>query len=200
MRLKIIEVATVEPISLPEAKLHIRKPTDDEDELIESLIKAAREDTENFTGRALATQIFEYILDEFPDGEITLPMPPLQNLEEEGIVYKDKDGIEATWEAENYIVDSDNEPAVIIPAYGKSYPTTTLYPIGAIRIRYKAGYIFGEGVIPAHLIIPKPITQAMLLIIGHLYENREEVLVGSTATRIPLSAESLLGPYRIFYL
>ncbi|MBA7592232.1 hypothetical protein ES708_34410 [subsurface metagenome] len=75
-----------------------------------------------------------------------------------------------------------------------------MYPIGAIRIKYKAGYIFGEGVIPAHLIIPEPIKQALKLIIGHLYENREEVLVGKTAIRIPLSAESLLGPYRIFYL
>ena len=199
MRLKIIEAALVEPISLAEAKLHIRKATDDEDDLIESLIKAVREDAENFTCRALATQVFEYILNEFPDEEIKLPMPPLQNLEEEGIKYKDKDGIETTWEAENYIVDSDSEPAAIIPAYGKSYPTITLYPIGAVRIKYKAGYIC-DGLIPPHLKIPKPITQAMLLIIGHLYENREEVLVGKTATRIPLSAESLLGPYRIFYL
>ncbi len=200
MKLKIIEAALVEPISLAEAKLHIRKATDDEDDLIESLIKAAREDAESFTCRALATQVFEYILDEFPDGEIKLPMPPLQNLEEEGIKYKDKDGIETTWEAENYIVDSDSEPAVIIPAYGKSYPTITLYPISAIRIKYKAGYIFGEGVIPAHLKIQKPITQAMLLIIGHLYENREEVLVGKTATRIPSSAEELLYPYRLWHL
>jgi len=197
MRLKIIEAALVEPISLSEAKLHIRKATDDEDELIESLIKAAREDAENFTGRALATQTFEYILDEFPDGEITLPMPLLQEVL--SIKYKDKDGLEAEWAAENYIADSDSEPAVIIPAYGKSYPTNTLYPIGAIRIKYKAGYIC-DGVTPAHLIIPEIIKQALKLIIGHLYENREEVLIGKTAVKIPLSAESLLGPYRIFYL
>ncbi|MGI4578934.1 head-tail connector protein, partial [Klebsiella pneumoniae] len=39
---------------------------------------------------------------------------------------------------------------------------------------------------------------AMLLLIGHWYENRETVSVGQAATDIPFTVESLLQPYKIY--
>jgi uncharacterized phage protein (predicted DNA packaging) len=47
------------------------------------------------------------------------------------------------------------------------------------------------------LVITPSITAAILLITGHLYENREEVIAGTTATRLPMASESLLWPYRL---
>jgi len=44
--------------------------------------------------------------------------------------------------------------------------------------------------------LPKPIYQAMLLLIGQLYENREPVVIGSIATKLPFSLEYLLAPYK----
>lgn len=47
------------------------------------------------------------------------------------------------------------------------------------------------------LVITPSITAAILLITGHLYENREEVVTGTIATRLPMTSESLLWPYRL---
>lgn len=47
------------------------------------------------------------------------------------------------------------------------------------------------------LVITPSITAAILLITGHLYENREEVVTGTIAARLPMASESLLWPYRL---
>lgn len=50
----------------------------------------------------------------------------------------------------------------------------------------------GEGEQPVNAAI----TAAILLIGGHLFENREAVVTGTIATALPLAVESLLAPYR----
>ena len=47
------------------------------------------------------------------------------------------------------------------------------------------------------IVINKAIEAACLLKLGHLFANREEVVVGSTAVELPLASKSLLMPYRI---
>jgi len=81
--LKVITSPTSEPLTLEEAKLHLKVETDADDSLITSLITAARETAEIFTGRALASQVLEYILDGFPSESetICLPRPPLEEVE-----------------------------------------------------------------------------------------------------------------------
>lgn len=47
------------------------------------------------------------------------------------------------------------------------------------------------------IVINKGIEAACLLKLGHLFANREEVVVGGTAVELPLASKSLLMPYRI---
>ncbi|MDH0745736.1 head-tail connector protein [Pseudomonas sp. GD03842] len=47
------------------------------------------------------------------------------------------------------------------------------------------------------LVINKSITAACLLILGHLYANREDVIVGTSGTILPMGARSLLAPFRV---
>lgn len=47
------------------------------------------------------------------------------------------------------------------------------------------------------MVTNKAIEAACLLKLGHLYANREEVVVGTTGTELPLTSKSLLAPYRI---
>lgn len=47
------------------------------------------------------------------------------------------------------------------------------------------------------IVINKAIEAACLLKLGHLFANREEVVVGSTAVELPMASKSLLMPYRI---
>ena len=190
MGIKVVTQPQNEPVSLPEAKLHLRVDGEDEDTLIESLIKTAREVAEtSFTWRALATQTFEYTLDQFPrERFLYLPRPPLKTVE--SISYKDKTGTEMVLNADRYIVDTAADPGRVVLEPEASWPDVELYPASAVRIRFTAGYDDNN--------IPESIKQGMLLMIGHWYENRETVIVGNVAREVPFAAEALLYPYRVW--
>ena len=135
-----ISSPTFEPVTLTEAKGQLRR--DDitiDDALITSLIIAARAHIEDVTNRAICTQIFELVLDEWPCGDvITIPRSPLQSVT--SLKYTDSSGTQATWATTNYIVDTDSKPGRVCLAYGVSWPSSTLRPANAIRIRFVAGY------------------------------------------------------------
>lgn len=80
MRLKLITTPAAEPITLDEAKNHLKVDSADDNALISTLIKTARQLTERETKRALITQTWKLYLDESP-AEIYIPKPPLQSVE-----------------------------------------------------------------------------------------------------------------------
>jgi len=88
---------TAEPVSLEEAKWHLRIDTDDNDYIIEGLIKAAREHAEAVLNRALLSQTWCMYLEDWPDDEdyIEIPYPPLQSIT--SIIYTDYNGALNTW-------------------------------------------------------------------------------------------------------
>ena len=164
MNIKIITDVSTEPVTLTQAKAHLRIETSDDDTYITTLITIAREYCENITKRALATQTLELILDDFPSCDyIKLPMSPVQSVT--SIKYTDSDEDETTWSSDDYVANLDVLPEIITPAYSKVFPTFTPLPTGAVRIRYVAGHK-SDGV-----ALPKAIYHAMLLIISHLYEK-----------------------------
>lgn len=79
MRLKLTVQPTVEPVSLEEAKLHLRVDSADDNVLISSLIKTARELAEQETHRVFITQTWRMYLDQAPS-VIEIPKPPLQSI------------------------------------------------------------------------------------------------------------------------
>ena len=177
-----------ELLSADEVKLHLRIEQEEtvEDSLLTRLIAAARRQAEAFTGRALITQTWDMDLDGFLSWEIDIPRPPLQSVESVG--YMDVAGVVHTLPASSYRVDAKRTPGRITPTYGQAWPATRDVT-SAVGVRFVAGYGAVDGV-------PEDIQQAVLLIVGRLYAHREDVVVGS-ATRMPLGAESLLGPYRV---
>ncbi len=190
MALKLVTPPATEPVTLVEAKVHLRVDAVSEDALITSLITAAREYAETVTWRALITQTWKFYCDDWPVGdEILLPNAPLQSVA--SVKYKDTAGIQTTWGVSNYIVDTDSEPGRVVLGYGLSWPSVTLYPANPIEIEFTAGY----GVAAA---VPASIKQAMLLLIGHLYENREATAAGQTITEVPFAVKALLSPLRVW--
>lgn len=183
---KVITPPASEPVTLAEAKLHVRQDLDTDDALITGLIAVARETVEGSSWYALLTQTWELVLDRWPYGiAIELPRPPLQSVT--SVKYTDSSGTETTWDPANYIADTDSVPGRVVLAYNVSWPLTALRPAGAIRIRYVAGWTSAANV-------PQTLKQAMLLLIGHWYENREET--GKATDAIARGVTDLLKPFR----
>lgn len=192
MTLKLITAPATEPVTASEAKSHLRVDTTADDTLIGTLITAARQHVENHLRRALITQTWELVMDAFPAGDvIRLPRPPLVSVT--SIKYTDVAGSESTFSSAAYVVDTDSTKGRVVLKSGESWPSDTLAAANGVRVRYVAGYGSAAAV-------PNPIRQAILLLIGTLYENRESVLVaqGVTVAQLPFGVEALLMPYRIF--
>ena len=203
MALKLITPPESEPITLTEAKKHLKIEVEDtvEDDNINSLIRAAREYCEDYQCRAYVSQVWELVLDQFPiKNFINIPIPPLQSVE--SVKYKDKNGVECVFDLNNYIVDIDKEPGRIFLAYGKSWPSVTLQPVSSFRIRFTAGYSpksEGDSIDLAGNV-PETVKQAMKLLIGYWFENREAAIVGSVGKELEFSVHALLNPNRIIVL
>lgn len=187
MGIKLITGPAIEPVSLPEAKLHLRVDIADDDTMIEAQIKAARRWAESVAWRAFITQTWELTLNAFPGVTyIQLPRPPLQSVT--SVKYTVDAGTEYTYASSNYIVDTDNEPGKIVLKSTSTWPSDDLYPVNGVRIRFVAGYGADAENVPEHF------RQAILMLLGHWYENREQVVVsGAVPKEVPLGVEALLG-------
>lgn len=193
--LTLITPPAVEPISLEEAKLHLREDESGQDTEITAIIKAARTYCEGFLSRAFVTQTWELALDSFPStyrggvdsNAIILPRAPLQSVV--SITYVDAAGSSQTLAGANYSVDIRQQPGRVIPAYGLSWPTLR-GDMNAVVVRFTAGY--GNAA-----AVPENIKNAMRLLIGHWYENREDSISGTIIQKVPTGVEALLWQERL---
>lgn len=191
---RLITAPESEPISVNEAKLHVRLDGDDENAIVYGLIVASRASAEKFLGRALMTQTRELTLDDFPDDDncpIRLPAPPVQSVT--SVKYYDENGTLQTWAGANYQTDLVSEIPRLMPVFGGTWPVTKYGSFNTVQVRYVAGYGVNGGA------VPEPIRQAILLTIGELFENRSGFVVGSGVAELPHTAQALLMPYRAWY-
>jgi uncharacterized phiE125 gp8 family phage protein len=183
MNLVVVTSPAAEPISLANAKLQARVDGTTEDALMTLYITAAREICEGISRRAFATQTLRLTLDAWPDKYIIkLPRPPLQSVT--SVIYTDLDGVAHTLNANDYVVDTDSEPGRVA-IKNTVWPAGSLREIGGIKITYQAGYGTSNP-------LPKGYEIAMLLLISHMYENRE-VLTEASLSEIPYGASALLS-------
>ncbi len=175
-----------EPVSLAEAKLHLRVDMTDDDDLITGLITAAREWSEGYQNRAYITQTITLTLDEFPE-TFELPQAPLISVT--SIKYIDTAGVQQTLSTDVYDVDTESEPGRVALAYSQCWPTIR-GDINSVEVIFQAGY--GD----AGADVPASVKSAMKLLIGHLYEHREMVSEIKT-TEVPMTVKSLLGMDRM---
>jgi uncharacterized phiE125 gp8 family phage protein len=171
---RVITAPTVEPVSVETAKLHSRVDGTAEDTLIASYITSAREKGEGVARRAFITQTLECIYDTWPEGLLVLPRPPLQTIV--SVKYLDDAGVEHLWT--DYQVDARQQPGSL---YFRTIPAASLYPSGAIAVRFTAGY--GD----AANAVPEIIKQAILAAVAYWYETRDANDLPAPARRIFMS-------------
>jgi uncharacterized phiE125 gp8 family phage protein len=187
----IVTQPTEFPVTLDEAKDHLRITDTDNDARIRSLITTATNYVELYIGRVFITQTWDMWLDEF-QSVIPIIKPPLQSVT--SISYVDTSGDTQTISSSpitTYDVDTDSIPGRVFLAYNESWPNTRAIK-KAVKIRFIAGYGTAEDV-------PEPIKQAILLMISHWYEIREPIIFGIPQI-VPYSVESLMSQYRLWTL
>ena len=208
MFLASISPPATEPITLAEAKAHLRVDLTDDDALITALIVAARQYAESETGRSLITQSWRLVLDGFPGScgpagtagpipsllpgnAILLDQAPVQSIT--SIQYLDTGGAWQTLPETEWVAELQSAPARITPAFGKTWPAA-LPQIGSVKVEFVAGY--GEDA-----AVPQGIKIWMLLRLAALYENREEVsaMRQGKIEALPY-VDRLLDAYRVIWL
>jgi uncharacterized phiE125 gp8 family phage protein len=190
---------TVEPIDLAKAKAHLRVDITDDDPLIEDIIGTARDYCEGMTGVSMLTQTWQLYLDRFPLGDrpeywpwsaqpgaILLPRYPVQAVT--SIVYTDSTGAPTTVAPTDYALDTVSTIPRIVPASNKSWPGSSFAPLNAVQVTFTAGYLNIAA-------LPPKARQAMYLLIGLYYANREDIVIGTrlVAITVPKAVDALLG-------
>lgn len=184
-----VTAPAAEPLTIDEAKLHLRVDGTAENTLITSLITTARMMCEEQTWRALITQTWDLCLPRWTHRAIVLPRPALQSVTY--IKYTDAAGVEHTLDTSCLVIDTNSTPARLTLKRDYDWPTDELQEGMPIVVRFVAGY----GAAAAN--VPEPLKQGMRLVLGHLYANREAVNVGNIVNELPLAVRWLWQPYEV---
>jgi uncharacterized phiE125 gp8 family phage protein len=193
MSIVVITPPAVEPVSLAEAKARLRVEHAEEDALIGALITAARERVESHTGRALITRRVRERRDDWAEGgrlaahgsQFRLGLAPVTQVHHVKVYAADDE--ETTFDAANYYVDVASTPARLALRGGALWPIPGRAADG-IEIEYDAGY----GAAPA--AVPRPLAEAVHLLVAELYEHRLPAERASEVA-LPLAVQGLLAPF-----
>jgi uncharacterized phiE125 gp8 family phage protein len=190
MSLTMTAGPALEPVSLAEAKAHLRVDGIAEDALITSLIVTSRLQLEALLGLALISQSWLWRFDAWPNNAITFPLRPVLSVV--SVRVQNADLSFATIPPAEYSLDGHGMPARLVPMHA-GFPSPGVPALG-IEIQLTAG--FGAAVSD----VPAPLRQAILLLVAHWFENREPEAVAGTPARLPEAIAGLVASYRMVHL
>ena len=188
---------TLNPITLEEIKDHlqIERGETGSDEVLKGLRTASVEMAQNITGRKLMTQTWKVYFDDWPSGDyMELPFTPLSTagIVSTGIKFTNSTSGSTHLGSTAWSMDFVSEPPRVVLENNESWPTVTLHHNNPIEVEAVYGYAASSD-------IPRSIKHAMLLMIGHWYENREDTIIGAgqVVHEIPSGSRALLEMYRV---
>lgn len=198
---RLITAPTYEPVTLAQAKAHLRIETTADDATVTQLIAAARMYTEKVAWRGLCQQTWERVLGAFPCEDTTrLPKGHLATLPDAGdppvpvspvtyVKYLDANGVRQTLATSVYEVNTGdaNTPGSVVLKYNQQWPSTR-DRWDAVVIRYVVGWAEGA--------VPPPVMQAELLLISQMYEQRTPEITGTIVAQVRFAFDALIAPYR----
>lgn len=175
-------------ITLAEAKVHLHVDGSDEDSLITALVSAATAHLDGWSGilgRCLVMQTWRQDFDAFCP-RLRLPLIAASITELRAFAEGDDTGSVVT--ASNFELLEDALGSYVRFVDDYSFPGSVRETRG-VRVTFTAGY-------GAASAVPKAIKQAMLLLVGHWYENRSAVSIGNVASDLPFAVKAMIEPYR----
>lgn len=185
MKLKLVTAPATLPFTVAEVKQHLRVDINDDDAYIVSLINAAMAfvDGPSGLGLCLVSQVWEMACDGFSD-RIKIPIYPVSSVD--SITYLDSDGAEQTLASTVYRVNNYGNMPFVALEYNQSWPTYREIE-NTVKVRFTAGYTE----------VPTDLKQALLLLIGNWYENREASVLGASAIELPFAVGAIFNKYRV---
>jgi uncharacterized phiE125 gp8 family phage protein len=161
------------PVTVEEVRANSRIDGTADDDLIEGLIAAAVSYIESWTSRKFAPATWDYTADAFPTGAIYLPLSPVASVA--SIAY----------------ADANSDPQVV-----------TGYTVDGVALSLAGGWPTGSSVVVRFVAgdgVPAAVKQAVLLLVGHWYENRETAS-DKALPEIPMGAHALLNLHRQMFV
>jgi uncharacterized phiE125 gp8 family phage protein len=191
----LISPPAVLPVTLEEARQHLRVDASDQDFVINGQIAAATDFVERDLQRALITQTWAQFFSGFvsPMRLAWLPIatagsPPGVPLVD--ISYIDGDGEQQDFDTSGYSIITDTIGAKIVSLYPASWPSVYSRS-DAVTVTYVVGYGDTGAAVPAM------IRQAILLMVGEMFDSaRENAVAGTIAGPVATTIDRLLWPYR----
>ena len=186
--LEIVDAPLTTPITLAEVKEQLRVESTDDDTMLTRLIDVAvaYTDVQGALGQAMITQKWAQWIESTPPQSVGLILGPVQGVT--AVKYYDTDGDLQTDTLSNYEVTGTQFATKIGPKSGFSWPVAQDRQ-DAIKIEYEIGY--GD----ATTDVPQTIRHALMLLVGHWYDNREQTGYDELSN-IPFGFESLLNIHR----
>lgn len=185
----------VEPVTLAEAKAHLRVDISDDDALISAIVKAAREFCEEYLDRTLVHTRWTMRADGFPHNgmeDVELPRPPMAQAGTTTTVvltYTMETGATATYSTASYRVDRHATPGAVKTPYGQAWPSH-LIDDNSISVTWWGGY-GADGT-----SVPAAIRSAVLMLVASLYEHRSAVPTGTISKEVEFGVKALLDTQR----
>ena len=184
MTYALIEGPAVEPVTLAEAKAHLRFDDESEDALITALIAVARQHLEQVAGVALIRQRFRLYLDHWPEsGIIRLARGPVSTLD--AVTVYDAEGVAAEVPLAGHYLDGASRPARLWLS-NRPQPGQAL---NGIEVDFTAG--FGE----TGADVPGELKRALLMHVALMFAYRGVVPPGDQPAAIPEGYQRLIAPY-----
>jgi uncharacterized phiE125 gp8 family phage protein len=172
------------PVSLDEVKMQCRVDFDDDDLFLQGLIGAATAHLEKTLAIALVTQTWRQDFGNFAC--LRLAKDPVQD---DGLVvsYRDSTNAQQTLPTSSYRLLADSIGPFVAIEPGQQWPSAYCRP-DAVSVTYVAGTPVPE--------VPLALKAAILLHVGHLYQNREAVTVDAASNSLPFGYEALIWPFK----
>ena len=174
-------------ITVADLKTQLRVTHSLEDTLIGAMRSAAISWVEEHCNIKLGSYTARGYLPGFYNSRIPIgPVTAVSEVKYQVTEDTDYDTDLSTLDAGLWFTDLISQPSRI--AF-RDVPSVYEYSLNPVVISFTAGY----GTIPA------PVLQAIRLLVAHMYENRQEEVIGTITTRLKFGLEALLNPFRIIY-